>query len=199
MHEQLGRYLADERQGKVPDELGVHQYGSTVWLTATRQRPVARNAPAAIDSTFIRRYQVQSTIGLPILSGDRLLRLGYLNYRNREKAPDDSRLHHLDDVGAGRRPDVRDRHRGGGPSPGGDVFARPARRSAWLPDPPQPRPARDGAARAVHRRDAAGGRAADRRGARVAALDRRAREQQPAAQRARRHDHSDAEAGRDAT
>src|SRR5437016_13403544 len=65
MHEQLGRYLADERQGKVPDELGVHQYGSTVWLTATRRRLVARNAPAEIDSTFIRRYQVQSTIGLP--------------------------------------------------------------------------------------------------------------------------------------
>ncbi len=96
MHEQLGRYLADERQGKVPDELGVHQYGSTVWLTATRQRLVARNAPAEIDSTFIRRYQVQSTIGLPLLSGDRLLGLVYLNYRSREKAPDDSRLHELD-------------------------------------------------------------------------------------------------------
>src|SRR5690349_24246866 len=51
MHEQLSRYLADERQGKVPDELGVHQYGSTVWLTATRRRLVARNAPAEIDST----------------------------------------------------------------------------------------------------------------------------------------------------
>ena len=65
MNEQLARYLNDERQGKVPDELGVHQYGSTVWLTVTRQRLVARNAQAEIDSTFIRRYQVQSTIGLP--------------------------------------------------------------------------------------------------------------------------------------
>ena len=42
MREQLARYLNDERQGKVPDELGVHQYGSTVWLTVTRQRLVAR-------------------------------------------------------------------------------------------------------------------------------------------------------------
>ena len=40
MHEQLARYLNDERQGKVPDELGIHQYGSTVWLTVTRQRLV---------------------------------------------------------------------------------------------------------------------------------------------------------------
>src|SRR5215471_20188597 len=29
MHEQLTRYMADERQGKVPDSLAVHQYGST--------------------------------------------------------------------------------------------------------------------------------------------------------------------------
>jgi len=96
MHEQLTRYLSDERQGKVPDELGVHQYGSTVWLTVTRQRLVARNAPAEIDSTFIRRYQVQSTLGLPLLVGDRLLGLIYLNYRNRERAPDDSRLRELE-------------------------------------------------------------------------------------------------------
>src|SRR6266516_544695 len=96
MHEQLTRYLADERQGKVPDELGVHQYGSTVWLTVTRQRLVARNAPADIDSTFIRRYQVQSTLGLPLLSGDRLLGLIYLNYRNKEKAPYENRLREVE-------------------------------------------------------------------------------------------------------
>ncbi|HKW08310.1 MAG TPA: GAF domain-containing protein [Candidatus Dormibacteraeota bacterium] len=96
MHEQLARYLADEQQGKVPDEVAVHHYGSTVWLTATRQRLVARNAPAEIDSTFIRRYQIQSTIGLPLITGDRLFGLVYLNYRNREKAPDDSRLRELE-------------------------------------------------------------------------------------------------------
>jgi len=96
MSEQLTRYLTDERQGKVPDDLGVHQYGSTVWLTVTRQRLVARNAPSEIDSTFIRRYQVQSTFGLPLLAGDRLLGLVYLNYRNKEKAPDDNRLSELD-------------------------------------------------------------------------------------------------------
>ncbi|HEV2141199.1 MAG TPA: GAF domain-containing protein, partial [Candidatus Dormibacteraeota bacterium] len=96
MHEQLTRYLTDEQQGKVPDELGIHHYGSTVWLTATRQRLVARNAPAEIDSTFIRRYQIQSTIGLPLIAGDRLLGLVYLNYRNREKAPDDNRLRELE-------------------------------------------------------------------------------------------------------
>ena len=96
MREQLARYLDDERQGKTPDEIGVHQYGSTVWLTVTRQRLVARNAQAEIDSTFIRRYQVQSTIGLPLLVGDRLLGLIYLNYRIRDKAPDDSKLRELE-------------------------------------------------------------------------------------------------------
>ncbi|HEY1455093.1 MAG TPA: GAF domain-containing protein [Candidatus Dormibacteraeota bacterium] len=96
MREQLGRYLEDAQQGKVPDELGVHQYGSTVWLTVTRQRLVARDAPSEIDSTFIRRYQVQSTIGLPLLAGDRLLGLVYLNYRLRDHAPDDARLRELE-------------------------------------------------------------------------------------------------------
>jgi GAF domain-containing protein len=96
MREQLARYLGDADQGKVPDELGVHQYGSTVWLTVTRQRLVARNAPSEIDSTFIRRYQVQSTIGLPLIAGDRLLGLVYLNYRSRDQAPDDNKLRELE-------------------------------------------------------------------------------------------------------
>jgi len=96
MREQLARYLGDADQGKVPDELGVHQYGSTVWLTVTRQRLVARNAPSEIDSTFIRRYQVQSTIGLPLIAGDRLLGLVYLNYRSRDHAPDDDKLRELE-------------------------------------------------------------------------------------------------------
>ena len=96
MSQQLDRYLADQRQGKVPDELGVHHYGSTVWLTITRQKLVARDAPAEIDSTFIRRYQVQSTIGLPLLAGERLLGLVYLNYRTRERVPDDAHLEPLE-------------------------------------------------------------------------------------------------------
>ncbi len=96
MSQQLDRYLADMRQGKVPDEVGIHHYGSTVWLTVTRQKLVARDAPSEIDSTFIRRYQVQSTIGLPLLSGDRLLGLVYLNYRTRERVPDAAHLEELE-------------------------------------------------------------------------------------------------------
>ncbi|HXD82040.1 MAG TPA: GAF domain-containing protein [Candidatus Acidoferrum sp.] len=96
MREQLARYLSDAEHGKVPDELGVHQYGSTAWITVTRQRLIARDAPSEIDSTFIRRYQVQSTIGLPLLAGDRLLGLVYLNYRSRDKAPDDAKLVELE-------------------------------------------------------------------------------------------------------
>src|SRR5258708_16678348 len=80
MREQLARYLNDAEQGKVPDELGVHQYGSTAWITVTRQPRIARDAPSGIDSTFIRPYQVQSTSGLPLVAGDRLLALASPNY-----------------------------------------------------------------------------------------------------------------------
>src|ERR1700704_1410141 len=100
MREQLARYLGDADQGKVPDELAVHQYGSTVWLTVTRQRLVARNAPSEIDSTFIRRYQVQSTIGLPLVAGDRLLGPVSPNYRSRDHAPDAPKLGELERRGA---------------------------------------------------------------------------------------------------
>ncbi|HEY6876040.1 MAG TPA: GAF domain-containing protein [Candidatus Dormibacteraeota bacterium] len=100
MAEQLGRYSDDASHGKVPDDLGVHNYGSTVWLTVTRRPLIARDAPSQIDSTFIRRYQVQSTIGLPITSGDHLLGLIYLNYRDRQKAPDDARIVELERMAA---------------------------------------------------------------------------------------------------
>src|SRR5437660_60689 len=96
MSQQLHRYLGDKQQGKVPDEVGIHHYGSTVWLTVTRQKLVALDAPSEIDSTFIRRYQVQSTIGLPLMSGDRLLGLVYLNYRTRERVPDAAQLEELE-------------------------------------------------------------------------------------------------------
>src|SRR3984893_15927738 len=96
MREQLARYSSDMRQGKVPDDFGVHHYGSTVWLTVMRQKLVARDAPSEIDSTFIRRYQVQATIGLPLLAGERFIGLIYLNYRNRENVPDATMLAELE-------------------------------------------------------------------------------------------------------
>jgi GAF domain-containing protein len=94
MRSQLERYLADVAEGKAPDELHVPQYGSTVWLTDTRRTLVARDAPSEIDSSFVRRYHVQSTIGLPLLSDDNLVGLVYLNYclaAGREPSPE-SRL-----------------------------------------------------------------------------------------------------------
>src|SRR5207244_2706691 len=96
MSEQLARYTADAGAGKVPDDLGIHNYGSTVWLTVTRQKLVARDAPSEIDSTFVRRYQVLSTFGLPLVAGDRLLGLIYLNYRTRTNEPDDARVEELE-------------------------------------------------------------------------------------------------------
>src|SRR6476646_9364039 len=101
MREQLARYSSDLSQGKVPDDFSVHHYGSTVWLTVTHQKLIARDAPKEIDSTFVRRYQVQATIGLPLLAGGRLLGLVYLNYRERDHAPDGARLAELERRAAG--------------------------------------------------------------------------------------------------
>src|SRR6202158_179444 len=53
MREQLARYRTDAEQGKVPDELGIHQYGSTVWLTVTRQRLRGRGAAAEVRNTVL--------------------------------------------------------------------------------------------------------------------------------------------------
>ncbi|PZR86392.1 MAG: hypothetical protein DLM67_23995 [Candidatus Nephthysia bennettiae] len=97
MREQLSRYLADVEEGKVPDELSIQQYGSTVWLTVTRRTLVARDAPSEIDSTFVRRYHVTSTVGLPLVAGDRLLGILYLNYRSHPDQPAAAKPKPLDD------------------------------------------------------------------------------------------------------
>src|SRR6202171_1730765 len=39
MREQLARYRADAEQGKAPEELGIHQYGTTAVATARRTTP----------------------------------------------------------------------------------------------------------------------------------------------------------------
>ena len=80
MQAQLGRYLDDVSHHKVPDELRVPDYGSTVWLTMTRRVLIAEDAPTEIASTFVRRFQVRSTVGLPLLAGDHLIGLVYLNF-----------------------------------------------------------------------------------------------------------------------
>jgi GAF domain-containing protein len=80
MQAQLAGYRADVAQGKVPDDLTARQYGSTVWLTVTRSALVARDAATELDSTFVRRHHVRSTVGLPLVAGDDLLGLVYLNY-----------------------------------------------------------------------------------------------------------------------
>src|SRR5258708_15349866 len=75
MSEQLARYTSDAAQGKAPEVLGVHNYGSTVWLTVTRQRLVSRDAASDIFGPFIRPSPQHTTIPLPFIPGDRLLAL----------------------------------------------------------------------------------------------------------------------------
>jgi len=92
MTEQLGRYIADRDQGKAPEAVTVQQYGSTVWLTLNCKPLIAPDAATQIGSTFVRRYGVESTLGLPIMAGHRLIGLVYLNYRQRDRLPEGDRL-----------------------------------------------------------------------------------------------------------
>ena len=78
--EQLGRYDTDRSQGKAPEDLHIRQYGASVWLAVVRKTLVAANAPAEVDSTFVRRHRITSMVGLPLLVHHRYLGHIYLNY-----------------------------------------------------------------------------------------------------------------------
>lgn len=82
LQDQLARYLADAAQGKAPTpaELLPKHYGPNVWLTVTRRTLYAPDAPNEIDSSFIRRYHVESVVGLPLVAGDTLVGLLYLDF-----------------------------------------------------------------------------------------------------------------------
>jgi GAF domain-containing protein len=80
MQDQLARYLADAAQGKAPVELQPKHYGPNVWLTITRRVLLALDAPNELDSSFIRRHHVHQVVGLPLIAGDTLVGLLYLNF-----------------------------------------------------------------------------------------------------------------------
>jgi len=98
MRDQLEGYEQDLAAGKVPADLRPTHYGTTVWLTVTRRTLVAREATRDIDSTFVRRHQVEATIGLPLVSGDRFLGLVYLSYTKGRpgRVPDDAGIQELE-------------------------------------------------------------------------------------------------------
>jgi GAF domain-containing protein len=92
LRDQLARYRADAAQGKAPgpDALHLKHYGPNVWLTVTRRRLLARDAESEIASTFIRRHNIQTVVGLPLIAGDALVGLLYLDFCIRpgeEKTP----------------------------------------------------------------------------------------------------------------
>jgi GAF domain-containing protein len=80
MADQLRRYRLDAEQGKAPDDLQPAQYGPNVWLKVARRPLVAEDTPRQLDSSFIRRHKIRSVVGLPLLTGDELVALVYLNY-----------------------------------------------------------------------------------------------------------------------
>jgi GAF domain-containing protein/predicted dehydrogenase len=92
MADQLRRYRADAEQGKVPEDLQPAQYGPNVWLIVKRRPLVARDAARDINSSFIRRNKIAAVVGLPLLAGDDLVALLYLNYVQRDDDPAASRF-----------------------------------------------------------------------------------------------------------
>lgn len=80
MRDQLARYRSDAAQGKAPSDLQLKHYGPNVWLTATGRPFYTTDAPNDIDSSFIRRHQIQSVLGLPLLHDDTLVGLLYLDF-----------------------------------------------------------------------------------------------------------------------
>lgn len=105
--EQLGRYDTDRAQGKAPDDLHVRQYGPSAWLAVVQKPLIAPNAPAEVDSTFVRRHRIASMIGLPLLDHHRYLGHVYLNYCSEgqpsppdPRLPEGERLRKLEDLAA---------------------------------------------------------------------------------------------------
>jgi GAF domain-containing protein len=82
MLDQLARYADDVAQGKAPppDELTPQHYGINVWVMVTRKLLIARDAPKEIGSSFIRRHHIGAVVGMPLIAGDTLTGLLFLNF-----------------------------------------------------------------------------------------------------------------------
>ncbi|MDB5074247.1 MAG: hypothetical protein JWO42_426, partial [Chloroflexi bacterium] len=99
MADQLRRYHQDLEQGKAPEELLPTQYGPNVWLSVMRRPLLAGDTPRQLDSSFIRRNKIRSVVGLPLLAGEELVALLFLDYvaKNSQPGfPDESRLAELE-------------------------------------------------------------------------------------------------------
>jgi len=95
MADQLRRYRTDAAQGKAPEDLLPSQYGPNIWLIVNRQPLLSEDAAHDINSSFIRRNKIRGVIGLPLMDGNELVALLYLNYVGAEDKPafpDDLRL-----------------------------------------------------------------------------------------------------------
>jgi GAF domain-containing protein len=84
--DQLKRFRADELESKTPADLAPSHYGPSAWLLTTRRPLITTDAPREADSSFVRRHKIRAIIGLPLLVGDRVVGLLYLNYVDRAHA-----------------------------------------------------------------------------------------------------------------
>ena len=85
MADQLHHFRSDEAQGKIPEDLLPSHYGPSAWLLATRRLLVTADARHEADGSFVRRHHIGAIIGLPLVAGDRVVGLLYLNYVERPR------------------------------------------------------------------------------------------------------------------
>ena len=87
MAEQLARYRADSVQGRVPADLRPTHYGLSTWLLVTHRTFIAADAPREIGSTFVQRYDIRSTVALPLLVGGQTAALLMANWSAQATPP----------------------------------------------------------------------------------------------------------------
>ncbi|GAC1626096.1 MAG: hypothetical protein NVS4B2_05110 [Chloroflexota bacterium] len=78
--DQLRRFRVDEAQGKIPEDLLPSHYGPSAWLIARHRPLISADAYHDVDGSFVRRHKIHAIVGLPLMVGERIVALLYLNY-----------------------------------------------------------------------------------------------------------------------
>jgi GAF domain-containing protein/predicted dehydrogenase len=81
--DQLRHFRSDQSQGKTPEDLQPSMYGPAAWLLHTRRPLITADAMRDAQSSFVRRHKIHAIIALPLLVGERVIGLLYLNYVER--------------------------------------------------------------------------------------------------------------------
>jgi GAF domain-containing protein len=84
--DQLRRFRLDAEQGKIPDDLSPTSYGPHAWLLRMRRPLITTDAGRDVESSFVRRHKVRGLVGLPLMVGNRIVGLLYVDYVEKPRA-----------------------------------------------------------------------------------------------------------------